>query len=134
MRIGACFVRLPAVDGTVPSPRHSTTPLRWAVNCRIRVASASWPRTDWRLTQNERGAVYWTADGDPISPLELVRRAVDCHPDLFGPALAKLDHLDDESIVTIVNRVPDDWMSPVAKSFGIALMRYNRARLGEFLQ
>ena len=84
--------------------------------------------------ERARGAVYWTADGDPISPLELVRRAVDCHLDLFGPALAKLDHLDDESIVTIVNRVPDDWMSPVAKSFGIALMRYNRARLGEFLQ
>ena len=84
--------------------------------------------------ERARGAIYWTEDGDPISPLELVRRAVDRHPDLFGPALAKLVHLDDGSIVTSVSRVPDDWMSPSARKFGIALMRYNRARLGELVQ
>lgn len=80
------------------------------------------------------GAIYWTEDGEPISPLELVRRAVDRHPDLFGPALAKLDHLDDGSIVASVSRVTDDWMSPSARAFGIALMRYNRARLEELIQ
>ena len=83
--------------------------------------------------ERARGAIYWTEDGERISPLELVRRAVDRHPDLFGPALAKLDHLDDESIVASVSRVPDDWMSPSAREFGIALMRYNRAQLEELV-
>ena len=84
--------------------------------------------------ERARGAIYWTEDGDPISPLELVRRAADRHPDLFAPALAKLDPLDDGTIVDIVNRVPEGWMTPAARSFGIALMRYNRARLGELTQ
>jgi len=38
------------------------------------------------------------------------------------------------SIAAIVNRVPDDWMSPAARTFGIALMRHNRARLGELVR
>lgn len=84
--------------------------------------------------ERARGAIYWTEDGDPISPLELVRRAVNRHPDLFGPALAKLDHLDDGSIAASVSRVPEDWMSQSARAFGIALMRYNRARLKELIQ
>lgn len=84
--------------------------------------------------ERARSAIYWTEDGGRISPLELVRRAVDRHPDLFTPALAKLDNLDDGSIATIVNRVPDDWMSPAARTFAIALLRYNWARLGELVR
>lgn len=44
------------------------------------------------------------------------------------------DSSSDPSIVTSVSRVPDDWMSPSARAFGIALMRYNRAQLGELVQ
>jgi len=113
--------------------RPRITPPHWAVNCRILAASSCSLRIDWRLTRKARGAIYWTEDGEHISPLELVRRAVDRHPDLFGPALAKLDHLDDGSIVASVGRVPDDWMSPSARAFGIALMRYNRAQLEELV-
>ena len=37
-----------------------------------------------------RGAIYWEESDPPISPLELVRRAVATHGDYFVPALAKL--------------------------------------------
>ena len=41
-----------------------------------------------------RGAVYWsTAEQRAPSPLELVRRAVDRYPDVFGPSLMQLEDL-----------------------------------------
>ena len=82
-----------------------------------------------------RGAIYWSEDERyGPSPLELVRRAVSTYPDLFHPALAKLQKLDRDSISTIVSRVPDNWMSPVARTFAIALMCYNFEQLGGMIQ
>lgn len=77
-----------------------------------------------------RGAIYWSEDErHGPSPLELVRCAASTYPDLFHSALAKLQKLDKDSISTIVNRVPDNWMSPVARTFAIALMWYNFEQL-----
>ena len=82
-----------------------------------------------------RGAIYWSEDERyGPSPLELVRRAAPTYPDLFRPALAKLQKLDENSISTIVNRVPDNWMSPAARAFAIALMCYNFEQLGGMIQ
>ncbi|MCE2434413.1 MAG: HipA domain-containing protein [Candidatus Latescibacteria bacterium] len=82
-----------------------------------------------------RGAIYWSEDErHGPSPLELVRCAAPTYPDLFHPALAKLQKLDEDSISTIVNRVPDNWMSPAARTFAIALMCYNFEQLGEMIQ
>ena len=77
-------------------------------------------------SERARGAIYWTED-DPHAPgpLELVRRAVDRHPAVFEAALTKLDNLDDDSIGAVVGRVPEDWMSPAARAFAVALMCYN---------
>ena len=59
------------------------------------------------------GATYWSRDETRgPSPLELVRRAVSVYPGLFLPALEKLERLNESKISDLVNRVPDDWMSP----------------------
>ena len=82
-----------------------------------------------------RGAIYWSEDERyGPSPLELVRRAAPTYPDLFYSALAKLQKLDEDSISTIVNRVPDNWMSPAARTFAITLMCYNFEQLRGMIQ
>ena len=81
-----------------------------------------------------RGAIYWSEDGKHgPSPLELVRRATRHYPDLFRPALTKLKKLNESSMIDIVNRVPDDWMTSAAREFAIALMCYNLEQLGELI-
>ena len=72
------------------------------------------------------GRIYWSnSDERAPSPLELVRLAARGEPDLFRPAISRLEKLDDDSLREIVNRVPDDWMFSAAREFAIALMRYN---------
>ena len=46
-------------------------------------------------------------------------------PDLFRPAISRLEKLDDDSLRELVNRVPDGWMTATAQEFAVALMRYN---------
>ncbi len=80
--------------------------------------------------EKARGAIYWHAsDAHGPSPLELVRRATNQHRQPFAPALAKLDRLERTTIETIVNRVPEDWMTPHARKFAVELMCYNLQEL-----
>ena len=82
-----------------------------------------------------RGAIYWSeTDRRGPSPLELVRRTTRSYPDLFRPALTKLEKLDGGSVDDLVNRVPSDWMSSSARKFAIALMHYNLEQLQELLR
>ncbi|MYC14770.1 MAG: hypothetical protein F4Y39_13655 [Gemmatimonadetes bacterium] len=77
-----------------------------------------------------RGAIYWSEDErHGSSPLELVRRAAPTYPDLFQPAILKLEKFDKDSLSKIVNRVPTDWMTSSARTFAIALMNYNCEQL-----
>lgn len=81
------------------------------------------------------GAIYWSKDEKHgPNPLELVRRATLHYPDLFRPALIKVERLNKSSISDLVNLVPSDWMTPSAREFAIALMCYNRDRLQELLR
>ncbi len=73
-------------------------------------------------------------NGTAPGPLELVRRAACTYPDFFHPALTKIEKLDESSISDLVNRVPDDWMTPSAREFSVALMRYNFEQLQEFIR
>ena len=43
----------------------------------------------------------------------------------FSSALARLRRLDPATIAAIVDRIPDDWMSPPARTFAMALLCYN---------
>ncbi len=83
-----------------------------------------------RYAEKGHGGIYWSPDERRgPSPLELVRRATRTYPDLFRPALAKLDRLDTGSLRNIIDRVPSDWMSPSARKFALALMCYNLDQL-----
>ncbi len=76
------------------------------------------------------GAIYWAqSDKRGISPLELVRRAAAAHPRLFRPALEKLDRLDKVKAAGIIARVPEDWMSDLARDFALELVCYNVEQL-----
>ena len=79
-----------------------------------------------------RGAIFWSEGSKRgPSPLELVRLAVSSYPDIFHPVEKKLKKLDVNAMKGVVNRLPDDWMSPSAKAFGIALLCYNFEQLRE---
>jgi hypothetical protein len=76
------------------------------------------------------GAIYWkNSDKRGTSPLELVRRATAEHPDLFRPALEKLNRLDRTVTDDIIARVPSDWMSGLAREFALNLICYNLEQL-----
>ena len=97
--------------------------------CRARILK------DKRISQyaeNAPGAIYWDeGDKRAISPLDLVRRAVAGHTDLFRHAFASLDKLEKETLERIVEKVPPGWMSGVARQFVMELMCYNLKQLKE---
>ena len=77
-----------------------------------------------------RGGIYWSAeDRHGPNPLELVRRAAREHAEYFLPALEKLRAMEQAMLLEMVNRVPEDWMTPVAREFTLALMAYNLQQL-----
>ena len=88
-----------------------------------------------RYLERGRGGIYWEQDARRApSPLRLALLAVERYPDIFVPALRNIDRLSERSIVRIVNRVPDDWMSESARRFAVSIMRYNIAKLQEVVR
>jgi hypothetical protein len=82
--------------------------------------------------EKAHGAIFWdNSDLRGLSPLELVRREAALHPELFKPALARLARLDQQKIQAITDRVPGDWMTPLARQFAMELMCYNYKELKE---
>lgn len=80
--------------------------------------------------EKSRGGIYWEpTDKRGLSPLELVRCAARLHPELFRPALERLRHFDRQQVQAIIDRVPDDWMTPLQREFAIELMCYNLSGL-----
>ncbi len=81
------------------------------------------------------GGIYWSEyhQRGP-NPLELVQLAAHAYPDLLCPALVKLEKLDTNSFREVVNRVPDDWMSPSARNFATELMWFNYSKVIEITQ
>lgn len=76
------------------------------------------------------GGIYWSPDEKKApSPLELVRRAAQAHPELFRPALERLRRFDESALARIIERVPDEWMSEPTRRFAHALMCHNHQQL-----
>lgn len=85
-----------------------------------------------QYAENAPGAIYWEErDRRALGPLRLIRRAAMEYPDVFRPALAGLDTLKRETLERIVGRVPDGWMSDLARQFAIELTCYNLNQLKE---
>lgn len=81
-------------------------------------------------SEKASGAIYWDKqDKRGLSPLELVRRAARLHPDLFRPGLSKLGKLERPLLEGIIERVPQDWMTPLAREFALELLCYNLQEL-----
>ncbi len=81
-----------------------------------------------------RGQIFWQNIGRRgPSPLELIRLAAAEWPDLFRPAIAKLDNLDEPALRQILNSIPEDCMTPPARTFAFQLMRYSCAQLREVI-
>ena len=97
--------------------------------CRQRILSE---RRVGAYAEKAPGAIFWDkVDKRGLSPLELVRRAALLHPDLFRPALARLERLNRAKLAAIIARVPEGWMSPLAREFAIELMCYNSEELSK---
>ena len=81
-----------------------------------------------------RGQIHWFGDDRRgPSPLELVRLATPCYPDLFIPAITKLEAVDESSWREIVWAVPEDWMTPTARMFAFDMMCYSIRQLKEIM-
>lgn len=79
-----------------------------------------------QYAEKAHGGIFWEkTDKRGISPLELVRRAAPRYPDLFKPALARSERLDQPGVQAIIDPIPDDWMTPLQREFAIELMCYN---------
>lgn len=85
-----------------------------------------------RYVERGRGGIYWNSDDRRApSPLRLARLATERRPDIFVPAMRKLNSLSESDFVRVVERIPDGWMSESAIRFAISLMRYNLSELRE---
>ena len=80
--------------------------------------------------EKAQGAIFWDKqDTRGLSPLELVRRGAALHPELFKSGLVKQAKLERPLLEGIVERVPTEWMSPLAREFAVGLMCYNLEEL-----
>ena len=79
-----------------------------------------------------RSRVYW--DGEEqrqLHPIELVRRGYTESPELFEPWLDISVTMDDNTVYSLLDSLPSDWMSDEAREFAAALVRLNRSALEE---
>ena len=88
-----------------------------------------------QYSERGRGGIYWSQDDRRgPSPATLFILATVRYPEFFEPALAKLANLPDSSLCEIVERTPEDWMSPTEREFAVTLMRYNMGKIREAVQ
>lgn len=77
-----------------------------------------------------RGGIFWSAaDPKGANPLDLVERAAVKWPVYFRPWLQKAGELDAASFLSIVNRVPKDWMSAIQKDFCLRFLSLTLSEL-----
>lgn len=126
-------INLSWVEGVAPSFDHASS-LGRELSDEIR---------DRRLADNSvddyidkgRGGIYWSqCDKYGRSPHELARLAAHTHPDLFRRVIDMLGKLNEGSLLEIVEKVPEDWMSVSARNFAVTLMCRNAERILGFVE
>lgn len=80
-----------------------------------------------------RSRVYWEEEEDQrqLHPTELVRRGYAESPDLFRPWLDTSVTMGDNTVCSLLDSIPPDWMSDEAREFAAALVRLNRSALAD---
>ena len=120
------------VDGLAPSYDHGSSLGRELMDERRERLLSDNRVGDY--VERGRGQIHWQNTGRRgPSPLELIRLSAAQYPDLFRPAIAKLDTLDELSLSNIVDSIPQGWMTPAARAFAFELMRYSCAQLREVI-
>ncbi len=77
-----------------------------------------------------RGGVYWSqTNSKGANPLELVKLAVAADERDFGPALRKICALTEDAAWSIINQIPCERASDVAKQFAHAMICFSLAEL-----
>lgn len=77
------------------------------------------------------GAVFITGkERRGPSPMELAQFSAHKYPEIFRDIIQKIRDIDFENISAIVEKVPDERMSPISRQFAIEMLRENRELLG----
>lgn len=70
-----------------------------------------------------RGGIFWTSsDPKGANPLDLAERAARKWPAYFQPWLSYLHQLQENDFLSIVSRVPADWMNESQKKFCLTFL------------
>lgn len=88
-----------------------------------------------KYIEKGHGAIFVDGTGRyGPSPLRLVKRCIQisAYRPYFLHSLEKLDNLNENRISSIIDSVPDEWMSELAKEFTLALITENLKLLNEF--
>jgi len=76
------------------------------------------------------GAIFFGETGKKApSPLALIQNALVSYPATFQNALRCLDGVTERDCETVVDNVPEGWMTSSARQFAKALLRYNLEQL-----
>ena len=87
-------------------------------------------RTVLNYARKGRGGIYWSgADLKGANPLDLAERAARLWPSYFRPWLQKINQLDEPTYLSIVNRMPNDWMTPAQKEFCVQFLTSTTSEL-----
>ena len=80
--------------------------------------------------QKGSGAIYWK-ETDPRgeNPLALAIRAAKAHRSYFQCWIDRIKDVAPAELDLLVSRVPEDWMSPIAKEFAIAILSFTTEQL-----
>jgi len=85
-----------------------------------------------RYVEKAHGGIFWQpSDKRGLSPLELVRRAVVDHRDIFLPALERVKKLDMPKLAALLDRIPERCMSATSREFALALLGYSIGELNK---
>jgi hypothetical protein len=76
------------------------------------------------------GAIYWEeTDLKGENPLALCTHAASMHRSYFQPWIDRVKRLAPTELELLVSKVPDDWMSPIAKQFANAILLHTTNEL-----
>jgi len=76
------------------------------------------------------GAIYWKeTDAKGVNPLALATRASKTHRSYFQRWIDRMKDVAPAELDLLVSRVPEDWMSPIAKEFAVAILCYTTEQL-----
>jgi len=76
------------------------------------------------------GGIYWKeTDPNGANPLALATRAAKTHRSYFQRWLDRIKDIAPKELDLLVSKVPQDWMSPIAKEFAVAILSYTTEQL-----